>query len=138
MERRELIEKARSTKSVEELLHLAKANNYPLDDEEAKRIFAEFHKSGELSDDELDAVAGGGCASEEGGQLTPVTKDCPCFTGLYQPGVIYSTGSAGTTCTVLRDDNTALREAWACDRQNTCGSCYHLDFVGGVGYCGKS
>ncbi|MDE7399069.1 MAG: hypothetical protein K2N06_06020 [Oscillospiraceae bacterium] len=57
----ELIEKARQTKSVEELLSLAKENEIELSELEAKAYFEQMNKSGELSDDELDNVAGGGC-----------------------------------------------------------------------------
>ena len=64
----EMIEKARTAKSAEELLELAKANNVEMTADEAKTYFAQLgSKSGELDDDELDAVAGGGCgyASDE-------------------------------------------------------------------------
>jgi hypothetical protein len=57
----EMIEKARKAKSAEELLELAKANNVEMTADEAKTYFAQLNpKSGELSDDDLDAVAGGG------------------------------------------------------------------------------
>ena len=57
----EMIEKARTAKSAEELLELAKANNVELTADEAATYFAQLgSKSGELSDDDLDAVAGGG------------------------------------------------------------------------------
>ena len=59
-----LIEKAKSAKTAEELIEFAKAVNIELSAEEATKAFAELHKSGELSDDELDNVAGG-CGGEE-------------------------------------------------------------------------
>lgn len=59
MQNRELLEKAKAANSPEELLALAKENNYPLDEEDAKAYFEKMHKSGELSDDELDNVSGG-------------------------------------------------------------------------------
>ncbi|MGN0813939.1 MAG: hypothetical protein ACI4MH_01750 [Candidatus Coproplasma sp.] len=55
----ELIQKARTAKTAEELLEMAKAEGVELSQEEAARYFSEFHKTGELSDDELDNVAGG-------------------------------------------------------------------------------
>ncbi|MGN0813934.1 MAG: hypothetical protein ACI4MH_01725 [Candidatus Coproplasma sp.] len=55
----ELIEKAKGAKSAEELLEMAKADNMELSAEQAEKAFAELHKSGELSDEELDNVAGG-------------------------------------------------------------------------------
>ena len=61
----EMIEKARTAKSAEELLELAKANNVEMTADEAKTYFAQLGpKSGELNDD-LDAVAGGGCNDGE-------------------------------------------------------------------------
>lgn len=57
----ELIEKARHASSPEELLALAKVNEIELSEDEAKGYFEQFNKTGELSDEELDNVAGGGC-----------------------------------------------------------------------------
>ena len=59
----EMIEKAKSAKSAEELLELAKASNVEMTADEAATYFAQLNpKSGELDDDDLDAVAGGACA----------------------------------------------------------------------------
>ena len=58
---KELIEKAKTAKSAEELLAMAKAENIELTEEQAAKAFAELNKTGELSDEELDNVAGGGC-----------------------------------------------------------------------------
>ena len=56
----ELIAKAKKTATVEELLALAKENHVELSEEDAKMYFELLHpKTGELSDDELDNVAGG-------------------------------------------------------------------------------
>ena len=57
----ELTEKAKLAKSPEELLTLAKENGTEMTEESAKAYFAKLHKSGEVSDDELDSVSGGGC-----------------------------------------------------------------------------
>ena len=64
---KELIEKAKTAKSAEELLEMAKAENIELTEEEAAQAFAKMNKNGELSDEELDNVAGG-C---EGGASPP-------------------------------------------------------------------
>ena len=67
----ELIIKAKAAKSVEELLELAKASNVELSEEQAKEYFAKLNPTkGELSDDELDDVSGGGCEESK-------TKYCP-------------------------------------------------------------
>lgn len=56
----ELVAKAKAAKSAEELLELAKVNDVELTDEEAKICFEQLHANGAVSDDELEAVAGGG------------------------------------------------------------------------------
>ena len=58
---KELLKKAKTAKTAEELLEMAKAENIELSAEQAAKAFAELNKSGELSDEELDNVAGGGC-----------------------------------------------------------------------------
>ncbi len=55
----EMIEKAKTAKSAEELLEMAKAENIELSAEQAAKAFAELNKTGELSDEELDNVSGG-------------------------------------------------------------------------------
>lgn len=61
-----MIRKAKVAKSAEELKILAKQNDLELTDEEAAAYFAQIHaSSGELDDDELDNVAGGGCGANE-------------------------------------------------------------------------
>ena len=55
----EMLEKAKTAKSAEELLAMAKAEKVELTEEEAVKAFAELNKTGELSDEELDNVAGG-------------------------------------------------------------------------------
>ena len=56
---KELLEKAKTAKSAEELLEMAKAENIELNAEEAAQALAKMNKNGELSDEELDNVAGG-------------------------------------------------------------------------------
>ncbi len=57
----ELIEKARQAKSAEELLALAKEHGIEMSEEAAKAHFEKLNRSGEMSDEELDNVSGGGC-----------------------------------------------------------------------------
>ena len=63
---KEMIEKAKTAKSAQELSEIAKAEGVELTAEDAEKAFAELNKSGELSDEELDNVTGG-C----GGRFTP-------------------------------------------------------------------
>ena len=48
---KELLEKAKTAKTAEELIELAKAENIELTAEQAKEYFATIHASGELSDE---------------------------------------------------------------------------------------
>ncbi len=62
----EMLQKAKECKTVEELLNLAKENDYDLTEQQATEKFNEWNKTGELADEELENVAGGdGCSSEE-------------------------------------------------------------------------
>ena len=78
---KELLEKAKTAKSAEELLAMAKAEKIELTEEEAAKAFEELNKNGELSDEELDNVAGGCGDSNKSGD-TPK----------------YSVGQRGCTC----------------------------------------
>ena len=62
----ELMAKARAANSAKELMALAKENEIELSEQEANDYFEQMNKSGGLSDDELDSVAGGGCHKGDG------------------------------------------------------------------------
>ena len=82
-----MIEKAKAAKSVEELLEIAKANNVEMTADEAATYFAQLNpKSGELDDDDLDAVAGGGCNDNK----------------TFKDGYIETTGDTFRPCFVCR------------------------------------
>ena len=138
----EMITKAKEVKTVEELIALAKENGVELNEEDAKMYFEQLNaKKGELSDDELDAVAGGGCETKvDGKEYTVVTSPCKCFTGQYLCNYEMRDGYWR-----LKDrfDNYDKRQTWLetsgrDERNNKCGSCAHLGFKGGIGYCEKS
>ena len=61
----EQMNKAKSAKTAEELLALAKASGIEMTEEQAKTYFAALNKQGELTDDELNSVAGGGKGDPE-------------------------------------------------------------------------
>ena len=77
----EMIEKAKAAKTAEELLEIAKAGGVEMTADEAKTYFAQLNpKSGELDDDELDNVAGGGCGYAKDGRKIVEAK-ARCHTG---------------------------------------------------------
>ena len=58
----ELIEKARAAKSADEIAAIADEQGVEMSGEETASIYASLHEAeGEIADDELDNVAGGGC-----------------------------------------------------------------------------
>lgn len=82
---REMIAKAKQAKSAEELLAMAKAENFPMTEEESQFFFDALNRQGEISDDELDAVAGAG-KSKQPENTTPKP--------LYSKGQYVSWGNA--------------------------------------------
>ena len=66
MAQKELLEKVKAAKSVEEIIEISKETGKEIAAEEAKKLYDEFQKAGELSDEDMEAVAGGGCRTEDG------------------------------------------------------------------------
>lgn len=56
-----LMRQLREVETPEELMRLGAENGMPLRAEDAQACFDRLHQTGELSDRELDDVAGGGC-----------------------------------------------------------------------------
>ena len=71
-----MLEKAKNAKTAEELVAIARENSIELTEEEAKSYFAKLNaKEGELSDDELDNVSGGGKCGTIYKDKRPVVTD---------------------------------------------------------------
>ncbi len=60
---KELLTEAKKCTTASEIAELATKNGITISEEEANEIFENFNKTGEMKDDELDNVAGGGCGS---------------------------------------------------------------------------
>ena len=71
----ELLEQVKKAESAKALQALAKENDCEMSDEEAEAYFAQLHKSGELSDEELENVSGGGCR-KDGHLVVTVMYSC--------------------------------------------------------------
>ena len=76
----ELIAKVKKAASAEEILALAEENGVEMDENGAKELFERINATGELSDDELDSAAGGGCYTEKPGDITS-----NCWNGKFVP-----------------------------------------------------
>jgi predicted ribosomally synthesized peptide with nif11-like leader len=78
----ELVAKAKAAKSAEELFALAKEIGMEITEEEAKTYFSQLNANGVVSDDELDAVAGGGsCPGDDEEEKEESSSDCSGITG---------------------------------------------------------
>ena len=80
----EMIEKAKTAKSAEELFEIAKTDGMEMTADEAATYFAQLNpKSGELDDDELDNVAGGAgkCGDPTNKDLFPEGTKVRCKYG---------------------------------------------------------
>ena len=110
----EQIIRARQAKSAEELLTLAKENGVDLSAEQAKVYFTELHKEGDLSDDELNAVAGG-------------KRDDPPKPQEYQVIANWKPICNGK---FLRDPHVSF---WVLIGVDCCGNCKHFKYDGSFG-----
>ncbi len=72
---KELLQKAKDAKSVQELMALAKENNVEMTEESAQE-YSKLLKEHELSDNELENVSGGSCAKTSGPVTTETCKIC--------------------------------------------------------------
>ncbi len=110
----ELMQKAKACKSADELLALAKETGYEMSAEEAAAKYAELHDEGELSDDELDTAAGGGCGKkdvyypEAGDHVSVSSRDkcpkCGSKTAIFQSWQSLSIGTCRYTLTCDQPD----------------------------------
>ena len=140
MELKELMEKAQTAKTPEELLALAKEMEVEMSSQEAEETFALLNKKGELSDEELDNVAGGGCdTTVDGKTYTVVSSGLDCFTGQYEANYERNGVSEVVAGPLYAKDNSSLRFTWQKFAYlGQCGMCRWLSFKAGTGYCSKS
>ena len=118
----ELFEKAKGAKSAEELLTLAKENGVELTKEETEAYFAQLNKSGELSDEELDNVAGGGCHNKDGRLVVTVWYNCSDFT-------CKKCGRKNT------GDHFHIIDGYRTNYMQQCQFCKYISYEGGLWLC---
>lgn len=135
----ELLSKAKEAKDEKELSLMAKKEGIDLTEESIKSLYKRLHSEGELNDDDLDSVSGGGCQTKfNNHNFTVVTSGCRCFMGRW------SDSRMDSDTYYRRSDNIMLRETWySFSSAGTCGSCAYLEFnvrdsafLNGIGYCG--
>lgn len=124
----QLIKQAKAVGSPEELLALAKENNMELTEEEATAYFAQLHgKSGELSDDELDDVAGGGCHAGDGRLITTIHNVCEYYKCEH-------CGYTGFKYVELKTDSI-IATCKHCGLSAFCNSCALCSYEKGLWLC---
>ncbi len=112
----ELLEKAKEAKNSEDLILLAKESGFDLTEEEADRYFARLNpKSGEIGDDELGDVSGGG----------------KCGTTYYEGHPVVT---AFNSCEYYR-----FESYWYCGNDKAgsgqCRTCLYCHSTGWISYC---
>ena len=120
---KELLAKAKNAKTPEELIALAKENGTEMTEESAEAYYNLLHpQNGEVSDDELDNVAGGGC--HNGGKLVvSVMHYCD----------EWRCKDDGSMCYV----NVMFVECNTCHREAYCNSCHYCTYEKGLWLCNR-
>ncbi len=129
MTHEEMILKAKEAKSAEALLALAKEYGMEITEEDAKVYFEQLHKSGELADEELTDVAGGGCY-EDGKLITTHMNGCEYWR-------CYKCGEKGM---IFEGDIISGVYQHACNKDSNlmlavCGNCKYFVASGGLLLC---
>lgn len=121
---KELIAKAKEAKTPEELIALAKENGGEMTEESAKAYFDLIHpQSGEVADDELANVSGGGCHTDDGREIVTVGHLCTGFICKKCGGSCVSTIVGG----FCKD----------CGRAAYCDHCKYCTYEKGLWLCNK-
>ncbi len=131
----ELLAKARAAKSPEELLKLAHENGMPeFTMESAESYYELMHRSGELSDEELD-VSAGGC-SKGGRKVVTLGNVCSDYDNWRCKHCLapYS----GCRCGIWSrptDLDDKLGVTWTAKVIGTCATCGYCSYEKGTWYC---
>ena len=122
---KDLLGKARAAKSAEELLELAKANSVELTEAEAAEHFSQLHQSGELSDEELSAVSGGGCHTKDGRLVVSNGYGCDGF-------ICKRCGSRNREMHVCSTNSTSRTQTLS---SGNCSCCQFYTYEKGLWLC---
>ena len=130
-------EKAKKARSPQELLSIAKADGVALTEEKAEELFNLFHpQAGELGDDELQSVSGGGCGGDGETHYRRIHSTDPACIHYQCDRCKGGRDSHSATCRIainaLDPDSSGLGRLF----YNTCYGCFFGDFNDSLdGYC---
>ena len=120
---KELFAKAKEAKTPEELLNLAKENGIEMTDESAAAYFEIMHpKAGEIADDELSNVSGGGCRKSDGRLIVSAGYSCG-YWECNKCGVKWKNAGYGTF------------KCSRCGKSSHCNNCYWCSYEKGLWLC---
>ena len=130
----ELIKKAKAAKSSAELIALAKENGVEITPEEAASCFTKLNpQSGDISDEELENVSGGGCHNSDGRLIVTGCNMCDHWSCLQCGG-----STSSHTYKISPHLNTGMI---TCATNGTfsagygCSYCGHCSAAGGFVVC---
>ena len=129
MEIKDMIAKGAQAQSAQELKELAAKEDWQMSDEEAASYFEELKeltsekKTGELNDDELDNVSGGGCYK---GKRLVVTTMHSCMEWSCK---------CGNPSNMTPAELVNLGRCPKCRRGKTCGNCKYCSYEKGLWLC---
>ena len=128
MELNEMVSKGMKANSAQELKEMAAEQDWNMTDEEAKAYLDELQKykadsTGELSDDELDDVSGGGCYK---GKRLVVTTMHSCMEWSCK---------CGNPSNMTPGELVNLGRCPKCRRGKTCGNCKYCSYEKGLWLC---
>lgn len=122
----ELLAKAKQAKSTAELLALAQENGMKMTEEQAGAYYAQLHPTaGEMADEELENVAGGGCNADDGRLVVTVGYNCDnwvCTCGNSYSRVEVFGHNPRDICT-------------RCRRTRCCQNCKYMSYERGLWLC---
>ena len=120
----ELLAKAKKAKTLEELMTIGKENGTELNEESAKAYFDLLQpKNGELSDEELDNVSGGGCYNGDR-LIVTIRNRCNYW--------------------VCKTDGESYMDSWAggickkCGCASVCENCKYCSYEKGLWLCNNT
>ncbi len=132
----ELINRAKAAKSPDELLKMAHESGMEdFTEESAKAYYDLLHKSGELSDDELDSAAGG--CKKGGRRIVTVGLDCPGYSKemnmhLWKCDKCQKNDEA---CNCYPSYNPYQSNILQLGIKDQCGTCGWCTYERGMWYC---
>ena len=144
----EILAKAKAAQSPEELLQLARENGMSdFTEENAKGYFEVMHKSGELSDEELEQAAGG--CKKGGRTVVTVLNSCShwrCDACNFHMLPSRSSGSnLAPRASYLPEESLRGCRGYGVGyfessayHKHHCDCCYYCSYEGGMWYCNNS